>query len=198
MITCLKYSSLLKDDIERCEAHFLDDLKLVMICAGIAMAKKSGNPLWAQSCDMSSKFDTLYKEYIQILKDVCDDTWESQLQHTRMLCEYIGFTFSPYRNGESTIMRFYRATHSEQSSAAIILKYRVDKNRHITFFEQLQAKGDLTHLAANAHNCLLIMNRNASVKAEILEALENLKEDEDIHRSYFFKSANAHILSYLV
>lgn len=190
MITQLKYSSLFEDSAHMREDCLLDDLKLLMICAGISMARESGNPIWAQSNDMDDKFNSLFTKYCEILKEVATD-YNLELKYTCKLCEYIGFMINIhhfYGSGNQPFMRFHRSTYSNFTEASDFLKETLDNNAHQEFFRTLQPHTDFTNLCENARNFCDIISDTPNLKEDLLSTIDRLEEDR-IGATEFFKMA---------
>lgn len=193
MITQLKYSTLFGDSAYVDETLLLDDMRLLMICAGIAMARESRNPIWAQSNDMCDKFDSLYREYSEILKDIASD-YEFELKYTYKLCEYIGFTINNYYiSGDKPLMRFHRSDRTKFVEASEFLKEILINNVYQKFFKTLQPYTDFTNLYVNAENFCDIISDTPDFKEDILLATIRLKRDQ-VGKSKFFKIAREYAM----
>lgn len=194
MITQLKYSTLFGDSAYVDETLLLDDMRLLMICASISMARESGNPLWAQSNDMCDKFDSLYREYSKILKEIASD-YEFELKYTYKLCEYIGFTIDMYyyNSVDNFLMRFHRSDRAKFVEASEFLKEILVNNVYQKFFKMLQPHTDFTNLCTNAENFCNIINDTPDLKEDILLATIRLKRDQ-VGKSKFFKIAREYAM----
>ena len=193
MITQLECSTLFGDSAYTNETRLLDDMRLLMICAGISMARESGNPIWAQSNDMADKFNSLFTKYCEILKEVATD-YNFELKYTSKLCEYIGFMiimrhhYSPYSPEHRSIAEFHRSDRSNFIEASEFLKERLDDNVYQKFFKTLQPHTDFTNLYVNASNFCDIISYTPALKEDILLAIIRLQKDP-VGKTEFFKIA---------
>ena len=169
------------------ENTLLQDTRLVMICTGLTLAIRSGNPLWAQSNGTREDFERVYHDYFNKIQDVYDDVYTVDNEFN-ILNKAFNIIYMTINNN-----RLYRSSKASRDSA---INYLRDFAPEFTYADMLcgiSKIGNLDEYIATDSRCIVNRIHRLGYTDDIRDALNRVQESGIFKDTDFLRIAKSDI-----